>query len=144
MLPCDSFGTTCGAKHDASLWKGKKNLQSPPPMPLDQWDGNTNRNLPPQNVPFIASLVLFRYFNDGVNGLGPEKYISMFLVLNTNITIKLYGLLKCKTIKSWTSLGEIWLLYLAPLNHGVLEIPTAVLKEQLFWAHVYLQCKEII
>lgn len=82
------------------LCERAKNLQSPPPMPLDQWDGNTNRNLPPQNVAFIASLVLFRYFNDGVNGLGPEKYISMFLVLNTNITIKLYGLLKCKTIKS--------------------------------------------
>lgn len=74
--------------------------------------------------------MLFRYFSGGVNGLGPEKYINMFLALNTNTTIKLYGLLKYKAIKSWTSLGEIWLLYLAPLNCGALEIPTAVLEEQ--------------
>lgn len=88
--------------------RGKKYyLQSPPPLSLDQLDGKTNRNLLPQNVLFIASLVLFTYFNDGVNGLGPEKYISMFLALNTSTTIKLYGLLKYKTIKSWRSLGEI-------------------------------------
>lgn len=145
MLLYDSFGTTCGAKHHTSLWKGKKSYpQSPPPLSSNQWDGNTNRNLPLQNVLFITSLALFRYFNDGVNGLGPEKYISMFLALNTNNTIKFYGLLKYKTIKSWGSLGEIWLLYLAPLNRGALEIPTAVLREHLSWAHFYLQYNEII
>lgn len=131
MLPHDSAGTACGAKHRASWWKWQKSgLQSPPSLSLSQWSGNASTNLPQQNVLFIASLMLFRYFSGGVNGLGPEKYISVFLALNTNTTIKLYDLLKYKTIKSWTTLGEIWLLYLAPLNCEALEIPTAAVEEQ--------------
>lgn len=117
MLPHDSVGTTCGAKHHSSLRKWQKSdLWSPPPLSLGQQNGNTNSNLSQQNVLlFIASLMLFRYSGDGI---GPEKYISLFLVLNTNTTIKLYGLLKYKTIKSWTTLGEIWLLYLALQSSG--------------------------
>lgn len=107
-LPHDSPGTTCGAWNKAPSESSRNLILSPPPLSLHQQNGNTNSNLPQQNVLlFIVSLMLFRYFSDGVNVLGTEKYISVFLALNTNTAIKLYGLLKCKTIKSQTSLGEI-------------------------------------
>lgn len=128
----NSVGNTYGAKHHTSLWKWQKSdFQSLPSLSLGQWSGNINSNLPQQNVLlFIASLMLLRYFSDGINDLSPEKYISMFLVLHKTTNIKLYGSLKYKTIKSWTSLGEIWLLYFTPLKCGAFKIPTAVPEEQ--------------